>query len=132
MKTETNSIITTGISLLAVLAFFGLIIWLLYLNPFGTYSISLIIFGLILAYPGLFILYIKDYINKTYTTIGYGILAYITIIITLVAWNPNDMISKNPGGFTYLMGICGIIGILFGLIKYDRISQKTGIISTVS
>lgn len=122
-------VIGTALFLLTILAFFGLIIWLIFFNPTHNNALNTFIIGLLVAFPLIYFLFAKNVIKYTYMLISYSILAFITFVVALVAWNPNNIVSDNPGNFTFLMTILGCLSGIFGLTKTNTISTKNGIIS---
>ena len=125
-------IIGTALTLLTILAFFGLFIWLMFFNPTGSYSLSLLILGLLVAFPSVFYLYMSKKIEYVFMLIVYSVLAFITLIVAMIAWNPNNIVSDNPGSFSYLMIILASLGGVFGLTAKGTIEKKYGIIAAGS
>ena len=125
-------IIGTALTLLTILAFFGLFIWLMFFNPTGSYSLSLLIMGLLVAFPSVFYLYMVKKIEYVFMLIVYSVLAFITLIIAMIAWNPNNIVSDNPGSFSYLMIMLASLGGVFGLTAKGTLEKKHGIIAAGS
>ena len=121
-------VIGTALFLLTILAFFGLAIWLIFFNPAGNYGLSWTILGLLVAFPIVFLLYSRKTINYLFMIIVYSILAFITFAITMITWDPNHIVSDNPGNFTYLMIILAALGGIFGLTAKGVIQKNYGII----
>ena len=125
-------IIGTALTLLTILAFFGLFIWLMFFNPTGSYSLSLLIMGLLVAFPLVFYLYMRKTIEYVFMMIVYSVLAFITLIIAMIAWNPNHIVSDNPGSFSYLMIMLASLGGVFGLTAKGTLEKKHGLIAAGS
>ena len=126
---DTN-IITTAISLFTILVFLGISVWLLIFNPFHNYSLSLIVLGILIAYPVASIMYVKDLINKTSLLVSYSILAFIAFIVTMVSWNPFNLVSEHSSNFYTIMAILACIGGLFGFSTTGKIQDKTALLSS--
>lgn len=123
-------IIGTALFLLTILAFFGLAIWLIFFNPTGNKGLNTFILCLLVAFPVIYFLFARKVIKYLYMVISYAIMAFITFVVALIAWNPNHIVSDHPGDFTFLMTILAGISTIFGLTKTNTMSTTTGIISS--
>ena len=121
-----KTVIITALVLLVVLVFFGLGIWLLFFNPLNNYFASIVLLLILLAFPILFVLFSKKVLDSLKLIISYAVLTFIGILVSLIAWDPNNIVSSDPTSFTmYAIG-AGIMGILMGLMKMNVISKKVG------
>ena len=123
-----ESLIITGIYLLILLSFFGLVIWLVFFNPFNNISLSLIMLLILIAFPYLYYLFSRDFISKIQLFLSYGFVIFLGLVIAMIAWNPNNIVSDNPISFSlYSIGI-GILVSILGLMASKKITTKMGYI----
>ena len=125
-------VLGTALFLLITLAFFGLAIWLLFFNPAGSYGLSWTILGILVAFPLIFYLYTRKIIKYFSMLIMYSILAFTAFVISLIMWNPFDVVSTNPGYFSFLMVILGALSGVFGLKMTETINNKQASIAYVA
>ena len=123
-------VIGTAIFLLTILAFFGLAIWLIFFNPTGSTTLSTFILGVLVAFPVIYFLFARNIIKYLYMIISYAVLAFIIFVVALVAWDPEHIVSDNPGSFTFLMVILAGISSIFGLTKANMLSTTNGLIAS--
>jgi hypothetical protein len=123
-----KTVLITGFLLFFILAFFGLLIWLVFFNPFNNKFISLSMVLIFLAFPILYFIFSKEIINKIQLLLGYCIAIFIGLVIFFIAWNPNDIVSDNPTSFTlYSIGV-GALALIAGLMISKKLSVKLGTI----
>jgi hypothetical protein len=124
-------VLGTAFFLLIALTFFGLAIWLLFFNPAGSYGLSWTILGILVAFPLIFYLYTRKAIQYFYMLILYSLLAFATLVISIVMWNPLNVVSDYPGYFSFLMVCLGCLGSVFGLKTTKTISTTQAIIASI-
>ena len=77
-----KTVLITGFLLFFILAFFGLLIWLVFFNPFNNKFISLSMVLIFLAFPILYFIFSKEIINKIQLLLGYCIAIFIGLVIS--------------------------------------------------